>query len=78
MNRPFEGINDMDQQDIIDGLKPICLCRNVKKRVFLKHIAAGKRTLEELRSATGAGSGPCGGKRCTPKILALLDETGGK
>jgi NAD(P)H-nitrite reductase large subunit len=67
----------MDQQEIIEGLKPICLCKSVKKRVFLKHIAEGKRTLQELRSATGAGSGPCGGKRCTPKILAMLEEIEG-
>ncbi|RME35566.1 MAG: (2Fe-2S)-binding protein [Deltaproteobacteria bacterium] len=66
----------MDQQEIIEGLKPVCLCKNIKKRVFLKYIAEGKTTLEELRAATGAGSGPCGGKRCTPKILALLEEKG--
>ncbi|TYO99612.1 BFD-like [2Fe-2S] binding protein [Geothermobacter ehrlichii] len=66
----------MDEQQIIDGLKPVCLCKNIKKRVFLRHIAEGKRTLEELRAATGAGSGPCGGKRCTPKILTILEETG--
>ncbi len=66
----------MDEQQIIDGLKPVCLCRNIKKRVFLRHIAEGKRSLEQLRAATGAGSGPCGGRRCTPKILALLDGYG--
>jgi len=65
----------MDEQEIIDGLKPICLCKGIKKKIFLKHIAAGLRTLDELRKATGAGSGPCGGKRCTPRILDLLEET---
>jgi NAD(P)H-nitrite reductase large subunit len=63
-------------QDIIDGLKPICLCKGIRKSIFLKHIKAGTRTLDELRKATGAGSGPCGGKRCTPRILELLQTAG--
>ena len=64
----------MDEEAILDGLKPICLCKGIRKSVFLKHITEGKRTLEELRKATGAGSGSCGGKRCTPRILELLGQ----
>lgn len=59
-------------QDIIDGLKPICQCKGIRKSVFLKHIKAGLRTVEELKKATGAGSGSCKGKRCTPRIVELL------
>lgn len=68
----------MDEQEIIEGLKPICLCKGIKKKVFLSHIKSGKKTLESLRKATGAGSGPCGGKRCTPRILTLLEEQADK
>lgn len=68
----------MDQKEIIEGLKPICLCKGIKKKVFMKHLAAGIRTLEGLRKATGAGTGSCGGKRCTPRILDLIKETAGK
>lgn len=64
----------MDEQEIIDGLKPVCLCKGIRKNVFLKHLHAGLRTLEELRQATGAGSGPCRGNRCTPKILEMLER----
>jgi NAD(P)H-nitrite reductase large subunit len=39
-----------------------------------KAIANGADTLQKVQQATGAGSGPCGGRRCTPKILALLEE----
>jgi NAD(P)H-nitrite reductase large subunit len=60
------------EQDIIDGLKPVCQCKGIRKSVFLKHIKAGLRTVEELKKATGAGSGSCKGKRCTPRILELL------
>jgi len=62
------------EQQIIEGLKPLCLCKGIRKSVFLKHIAAGLRTLEELQRATGAGSGSCKGKRCTPRIVELLEE----
>ncbi len=62
----------MSDEKIIEGLKPVCLCKGIRKSVFLKHMQAGLLTLEELRKATGAGSGPCKGKRCTPRILELL------
>ncbi len=61
------------EQEIIEGLKPICLCKGIRKNVFLKHIAAGLRTVEELQKATGAGSGSCKGERCTPRIRELLE-----
>jgi NAD(P)H-nitrite reductase large subunit len=59
-------------QDIIDGLKPICQCKGIRKSVFLKHIKAGVLTVEDLKRATGAGSGSCKGKRCTQHIIELL------
>lgn len=64
----------MDEQEIIEGMKPVCLCKGIRKSMFLKHIRAGITTLEGLRKATGAGSGSCKGKRCTPKIEELLRE----
>jgi NAD(P)H-nitrite reductase large subunit len=62
----------MKEQQIIDGLKPICLCKGIKKSVFLKHIKDGVSTLEALKKATAAGSGSCKGKRCTPRISEML------
>ena len=62
------------EQELIDGLKPICLCKGIRKNVFLKHIKAGRKTIEELQKATGAGTGSCKGKRCTPRIMELLAE----
>jgi NAD(P)H-nitrite reductase large subunit len=64
----------MKEQEIIDGLKVICKCRNIRKNVFLKQIKAGLRTVAELKKATGAGTGTCKGKECTPKIEAILKE----
>ncbi len=63
----------MNEQEIIDGLKPVCQCKGIRKSVFLKLIKSGLTTVEELRKATGAGSGSCQGKRCTPRIEELLE-----
>lgn len=62
------------QQEIIDGLKVICRCKNIRKSVLQKHIRAGLTSVEELQKATGAGSGTCKGKECTQKISELLKE----
>ena len=64
----------MDEQEIIDGLKTICICKGIRKKVFKDLIAEGKITIEELRKETGAGSGPCGGQRCTPRLNELLAD----
>ncbi len=64
----------MDHKEILEGIKPVCLCKGIKKKTFWGYMAKGIRTLEGLRKATGAGTGSCGGKRCTPRILELLEE----
>ncbi len=65
----------MNEAEILDGLKAICICKGIRKKVFLQHIAAGLTTVEELKEATGAGTGPCGGRRCTPRIEEMLHGT---
>jgi len=39
---------------------------------FLKHIKAGLKSVEELKKATGAGTGSCKGKRCTAGIVEMM------
>jgi NAD(P)H-nitrite reductase large subunit len=62
----------MKEQEIIEGLKPICKCKGIRKSVFLKHMKAGLGTVEELQKATGAGTGSCKGKHCTARIAELI------
>ncbi len=62
----------MDEQEIIEGLKPICQCKGIKKKTLLQHIGSGIQTVEELQHISGAGSGSCEGKKCTPRIVELL------
>jgi len=64
------------EQEIIEGLKPVCICKGIKARVFQQHIQAGLTTVEELKKATGAGSGSCKGERCTPRIREILGKHG--
>jgi len=60
------------EQELIEGLKPVCICKGIKKRVFLELIKGGMTSVEALKKATGAGGGSCKGERCTPRILELL------
>jgi len=64
------------EQEIIEGLKPVCICKGIRMRTFQERIKAGLTTVEELKKATGAGSGSCKGERCTPRIRDLLDKHG--
>jgi bacterioferritin-associated ferredoxin len=68
--------NRTKEQEIIEGLKPVCICKGIKKRVILERIRAGVKTVEDLKKVTGAGSGSCKGERCTPRIIGCLKEQG--
>lgn len=61
-------------QEIMDKMTKVCICKGIPRSTFKRVIREGATTIEEVRKATGAGSGPCGGKRCTPKILQLLED----
>lgn len=66
----------MDQNlntEILDKITKVCICKAIPRAAIKKAIKAGAKTLGEVQAATGAGSGPCGGKRCTVKILELLE-----
>ncbi|MDF2908967.1 MAG: hypothetical protein K0R34_4288 [Herbinix sp.] len=61
-------------QEIMDKMTKVCICKGIPRSTMKNAIKNGARTLAEVQKATGAGSGPCGGRRCTPKILELLDS----
>lgn len=64
----------VNEEEIIDGLKIICYCKGIPKKVFLRHMKNGLTTVDALKFVTGAGGGNCRGRRCTPRIEALLEE----
>ena len=64
-----------ENQDILDKYTKVCICKAISKSTMKKTIKDGADTLEKVQKATTAGSGSCGGKRCTPKIIQLLEES---
>lgn len=66
--------NDEKTMEIMDKMTKVCICKGIPRSTMRRVIREGATTLEEVRKATGAGSGPCGGRRCTPKILQLLED----
>jgi NAD(P)H-nitrite reductase large subunit len=62
-------------EELMDKLTKVCICKVVNRATMKKVIKEGANTLERVQKATGAGagSGSCGGTRCTPKILELLE-----
>lgn len=69
-------MSDDVSQEILDKLTKVCLCKAISKASIKKIIASGANTLDKVQQECGAGSGPCGGKRCTPKIIELLENQG--
>lgn len=61
--------------EVLDKLTKVCLCRGISRATMKKAILNGAKTVEQVRKATGAGSGSCKGRRCTPKIEELLNNT---
>lgn len=61
-------------EEILDKLTKVCLCKAIPRSTMKKAIRNGARTVKEVQATTGAGSGPCGGRRCTPKIEQLLKD----
>lgn len=59
---------------IMDKITKVCICKGIPRASIKNAIKAGAKTVAEVQKATGAGSGPCGGKRCTEKIEQLLKE----
>lgn len=66
--------NQMDNQDIIDNLTKVCICKGVSRRTIKKAIADGAGTVEEVWQMTNTGNGGCKGRRCRDRIRQLLEQ----
>jgi bacterioferritin-associated ferredoxin len=53
-----------------------CLCEDVRVRDIRAAVAAGFDHPELVKRRTGAMTGPCQGKLCTPLVLSLLRDLG--
>lgn len=61
-------------QTILDKLTKTCTCKQISRAKIKEAIRNGASTIEEVKKATGAGSGSCNGKNCTSKISKLLEQ----
>ena len=61
-------------QEILDKLTKVCLCKAIPRSKIKYAIKNGAYTVQEVQKATGAGSGGCCGRRCTPKIQELINS----
>ena len=59
-------------RSLLEGMKVVCICKGIKKRVFWDALDGGAQTKEEVNRITGSGSGSCQGRRCGPRILDML------
>lgn len=60
--------------EVMDKLKKVCVCKGISRATIKKAIINGAKTVDEVKKATGAGSGSCKGKNCTPRIEEILKE----
>lgn len=63
--------NNIDPK-ILDKLTKVCLCKGISRATIKAASNNGSKTVDEVKKTTGAGSGGCGGRRCTPKIEEIL------
>ena len=61
-------------EELLDKLTKVCLCKGISRASIKKAINDGATNIYAVRKKTGAGSGPCQGMRCTPKIEDILDQ----
>jgi bacterioferritin-associated ferredoxin len=60
---------------ILDKLTKTCTCKLITRAKIKEVIKNGASTLEEVQKATGAGSGPCKGRNCFPRINELIEQS---
>ena len=60
---------------ILDKLTKTCTCKLITRAKIKEAIKNGASSLEEVQKATGAGSGPCKGRNCSPRIKELLKQS---
>ena len=63
-----------EPRTLLEGMKVVCICKGIKKRVFWKVLDAGAQSKDEVNRLTGSGSGGCQGRRCGPRILEMLRD----
>ncbi|EKQ57433.1 MULTISPECIES: (2Fe-2S)-binding protein [unclassified Clostridium] len=61
-------------EDILDKLTKTCTCKLITRAKIKEAIKNGASTVKEVQEITGAGSGACRGRNCSPRIYELLKQ----
>lgn len=59
------------------GRTIICRCSDITLEEIRALIAEGYQTIDEIKRISRLGMGPCGGKTCTPLIMAEIARARG-
>lgn len=65
---------DKIEEDVLDKLTKVCICKAISKEKIKDAIKNGAVTVDEIKEKTGAATGCCKGRRCIEKIQRLIDE----
>ena len=57
---------------ILDKLTKVCTCRSITRKTIKEAILDGAHTFPEVKEATRAGTGACGGERLWPSHRKAL------
>jgi bacterioferritin-associated ferredoxin len=72
LEQEFPASSPVEPRTLLEGMKVVCICKGIKKRLFWKAMDDGAQTKDDINRMTGSGSGGCQGRRCGPRILEML------
>lgn len=55
-------------------MSKVCLCKGIDEETIVLAVKNGAKTYEEVKEATGAGTGGCRGGRCQMKIEMIIND----
>ena len=59
---------------ILEKIKKVCTSSSIPRKTIKEEILDRANKFPEVKEATRAGTGACGGKGCGPRIVKLLAE----
>lgn len=66
--------NNNLNQEILDKITKVCVCKAISRAKIKDVIANGALTVDDVSRVTGACTGGCKGFRCKDKIQNLINE----
>lgn len=61
---------------ILDKYTKVCTCRSISRKTIKDAINDDCDTIPKIRERTGATTGACKGKNCSPRLVKILQEMG--